>query len=114
MSLVLPSFAPDDVPAAQVDVAEQAHPAAVDYGHGYEVRARVHTAQKWLPKDGRFQCPRHDSKYRPDGTFMSGHATCNMERFAIRRDGDALVVDVARWFQSDRQPADRAAARIDL
>jgi len=72
------------------------------------------TALKWLPKDGRFQCPKHDSKYQPDGTFMSGHATRNMDRFAIRRDGDALVVDVARWFQSDRQAVEWAAARVDL
>ena len=72
------------------------------------------TALKWLPKDGRFQCPKHDSKYQPDGTFVSGHATRSMDRFAIRRDGDALVVDVARWFQSDRQPEAWAAARVDL
>ena len=72
------------------------------------------TALKWLPKDARFQCPKHDSRYQPDGTFVSGHATRGMDRFAIRREGDALVVDAARWFQSDRQAAEWAAARVDL
>ena len=72
------------------------------------------TALKWLPKDGRFQCPKHDSRYQPDGAFVSGHATRSMDRFAIRREGEALVVDAARWFQSDRQAAEWAAARVDL
>src|SRR5436190_2154731 len=59
------------------------------------------TALKWLPKDGRFQCPKHDSRYQPDGAFVSGHATRSMDRFAIRKESDALVVDVARWVRSD-------------
>jgi Rieske Fe-S protein len=49
------------------------------------------TALKWLPKDMRFQCPKHESKYQPNGTFMSGRATRNMDRLAIRKEGDALL-----------------------
>jgi nitrite reductase/ring-hydroxylating ferredoxin subunit len=33
------------------------------------------TALKWLPKDGRFQCPKHESRYQPTGTFIDGRAT---------------------------------------
>ena len=29
------------------------------------------TALKWLPKDGRFQCPKHESRYQPTGTFIA-------------------------------------------
>ncbi len=72
------------------------------------------TALRWRQQDGRFQCPRHDSKYRPDGTFMEGRATRNMDRFAVKRVGDRLVVDLDRLFQSDRQPQDWAAATIEL
>ncbi len=32
------------------------------------------TALRWRPEDHRFQCPRHQSKYQPDGTFISGRA----------------------------------------
>jgi nitrite reductase/ring-hydroxylating ferredoxin subunit len=70
------------------------------------------TALKWLPKDGRFQCPKHESKYQPNGTFMSGRATRNMDRLAIRRDGDALYVDLSHIIKSDADPAAWAAATI--
>jgi Rieske Fe-S protein len=70
------------------------------------------TALRWLPKDMRFQCPKHESKYQPDGTFISGRATRNMDRFAVKKDGPALVVELNTWFQSDIQQADWAAAFV--
>ena len=63
------------------------------------------TALKWRQNDNRFQCPRHESKYQPDGTFISGRATRNMDRFAIRRADDKVVVDLNAWFRSDQQKA---------
>jgi Rieske Fe-S protein len=72
------------------------------------------TALKWLPKDGRFQCPKHDSKYQPNGTFMDGRATRNMDRLGIRREDRSVVVDLNRFFQSDKDPAGWAAATIAL
>ena len=71
------------------------------------------TALKWLPKDMRFQCPKHESKYKPDGTFMSGRATRNMDRFAVTRSGETVVVNLEKWFESDKQPGEWAAASID-
>jgi nitrite reductase/ring-hydroxylating ferredoxin subunit len=72
------------------------------------------TALKWLPKDMRFQCPKHESKYQPNGTFMSGRATRNMDRLKIRRDGDALFVDLSHIIKSDTDPAVWAAATIPV
>lgn len=72
------------------------------------------TALRWRDRDARFQCPRHQSKYQPDGTFISGRATRNMDRFAIRREGDRLLVDLARLYRSDRHPAEWAAAVATL
>ena len=72
------------------------------------------TALRWRQEDGRFQCPRHGSKYQPDGTFISGRATRNMDRFAIRRDGDKLIVDVNRLYRSDQQKAEWDAAVVTL
>lgn len=63
------------------------------------------TALKWLAEDGRFQCPKHKSRYTPDGVFVSGRATRNMDRLPIRRAGDKLVVDVDRVFESDKDAA---------
>jgi nitrite reductase/ring-hydroxylating ferredoxin subunit len=70
------------------------------------------TALKWLPKDNRFQCPKHESKYQPNGTFMSGRATRNMDRLQIRRDGDALFIDLSHIIKSDIDPAGWPAATI--
>jgi Rieske Fe-S protein len=72
------------------------------------------TALRWRQEDGRFQCPRHGSKYQPDGTFISGRATRNLDRFAIRRDGDKLIVDVNRLYRSDQQKAEWDAAAVAL
>lgn len=71
-------------------------------------------AVKWLPKDQRFQCTKHDSRYQPDGLHTAGRATRNMDRFAIHRDGDSVVVDLQHWFQSDKDPAGWKAAAIPI
>ena len=31
-----------------------------------------HAAVKWLPKDHRFQCSKHDSQYQPNGILHRG------------------------------------------
>ncbi len=70
------------------------------------------TALKWLPEDGRFQCPKHKSKYQPDGTFISGRATRNMDRFAIRKDGAQVVVDLNTMYEQDKAQAGWDAASV--
>ena len=70
------------------------------------------TALRWKPRDGRFQCPRHESQYQPDGTFITGRATRNMDRFEVKRAGDGLVVDLNRLFRSDQQAQDWSAAAV--
>jgi Rieske Fe-S protein len=72
------------------------------------------TALRWKERDGRFQCPRHESQYQPDGTFISGRATRKMDRFAIKRAGDRLVVDLDRLFRSDQQAQAWGAAAVSL
>jgi Rieske Fe-S protein len=72
------------------------------------------TALRWKDREGLFQCPRHESRYKPDGTFISGRATRNMDRLPIRRDGDRLVVDLDRLLRSDQQPQDWASASAAL
>jgi Rieske Fe-S protein len=71
-------------------------------------------AVKWLPKDHRFQCTKHDSQYQVDGVHTAGRATRNLDRYVIRRDGDVVVVDLHHWIQSDKDPAGWAAAAITI
>ena len=73
-----------------------------------------HAAVRWVEKERRFQCTKHDSRYQEDGVHTSGRATRNLDRFAIRRDGDAVVLDFDHVFQSDADPAGWAAAVISL
>jgi len=71
-------------------------------------------AVRWVETDHRFQCTKHDSKYQPDGVYTSGRATRNMDRFAIRRNGNSLVVDLNHLIQSDTDAAGWAAAVVAL
>lgn len=72
------------------------------------------TALRWRRQDGRFQCPRHESKYQVDGVFIEGRATRNMDRLPIRRDGDQVVVDLSLMIRSDQEPAAWAAASVTI
>lgn len=72
------------------------------------------TALRWFADAGRFECPKHHSKYRPDGTFISGRATRSMDRLPIRREGGQVLVDVDRAFQEDTDPKDWTAAVVTL
>ncbi len=72
------------------------------------------TALRALPGTAGFQCPRHKSRYQPNGTFISGRATRNMDRLPIVRDGDVLVVDPDVAYESDSEAAKWAAAHVKL
>lgn len=72
------------------------------------------TALRWDDADHRFQCPKHHSKYRPDGEFIEGRATRGMDRLAIQRQGNDLLVDVDKMFKEDEEKAAWAAACVVL
>jgi Rieske Fe-S protein len=59
------------------------------------------TALRWHAEDGRFECPKHHSKYQPDGTFISGRATRSMDRFSLSRSGNDVVVNVGAMHKDD-------------
>jgi Rieske Fe-S protein len=69
-------------------------------------------AVRWKSAVNRFECSRHDSKYDPAGTYTSGRATRNMDRFAIKKNGGSIVVDVSRLIKSDTEKAQWEAAVI--
>lgn len=72
------------------------------------------TALRWDEADGRFQCPKHHSKYRPNGEFIEGRATRGMDRFAIQRQDNQLIVDVDKMFKQDEDGAAWNAAVVSL
>jgi len=72
------------------------------------------TALRWDDGAKRFQCPKHHSRYQPDGTFIEGRATRSMDRFAVRIDAGKLMVDLDRLYREDEEPAQWNAAFVKL
>ena len=70
------------------------------------------TSLRWNVDEKEFQCPKHKSHYRADGSFIDGRATRDMDRLAVRRDGQVLVVDVDVLYQQDLNTAQWTAAFI--
>ena len=72
------------------------------------------TALRWDAGNNRFQCPKHKSKYRPDGTFIEGRATRGMDRYAVRLVGTSVAVDVDKLYQEDTDLAQWQSAVVTL
>lgn len=72
------------------------------------------TALRWEASEHRFQCPKHHSRYRPDGAFIEGRATRGLDRFAVRRDGDQLLVNLDELYRQDENANEWASAFVDL
>jgi Rieske Fe-S protein len=70
------------------------------------------TALRWNAKDQKFQCPKHHSQYKPDGTFIDGRATRSMDRFAVAHEGANLVVNLDKVFEDDRDHAGWKSAAV--
>ena len=71
-------------------------------------------AVQWVDKDQRFQCTKHDSRYTPDGTYTSGRATRNLDRFPVRLEGGTVVVAVDRVYRSDQDQGAWRGAHADV
>jgi nitrite reductase/ring-hydroxylating ferredoxin subunit len=64
------------------------------------------TSLEWLPDEKEFHCPKHDAHFQPDGALIDGRPDRGMDRYAVRRSGQTIVVDTATLLQQD---ADRGA-----
>jgi Rieske Fe-S protein len=72
------------------------------------------TALRWEEGNKQFQCPKHHSKYRPDGTFIEGRATRGMDRYAITHTANGLIVDIDKVFTQDADEKDWTTAVIHV
>jgi Rieske Fe-S protein len=72
------------------------------------------TALHWEQSHSEFQCPKHHSRYRPDGTFIDGRATRNMDRFTVARSGNEISVNVDQMHKSDADRSGWAASVVQL
>lgn len=72
------------------------------------------TALRWDGGNGRFQCPKHKSRYRPDGSFIEGRATRGMDRFAVRQDGANIMVNLDALYRQDEHGAQWTNAFVSV
>jgi Rieske Fe-S protein len=74
------------------------------------------TAIKWFDKDGQFECPKHHSRFEPDGLYVkdSGRATRGLDRFAVRTDGNNLMVNLDKLYQEDDDETEWKAAVVTV
>ena len=72
------------------------------------------TAIRWDASNTRFQCPKHKSRYRTDGTFIEGRATRGLDRFALRLENGQLLVNLDALYREDENSAQWAAAFVSL
>jgi nitrite reductase/ring-hydroxylating ferredoxin subunit len=72
------------------------------------------TALRWDDRGHEFSCPKHHSRFTPDGGYIagSGRATRNMDRLGIQRDGASVVVDIDKVYQEDTDGPQWAAAVV--
>jgi nitrite reductase/ring-hydroxylating ferredoxin subunit len=65
------------------------------------------TALKWSDGAKEFECPKHHSRFTPDGIYIkdSGRATRGLDRLAIRKDGNNIVVNLDKAYQEDEAEA---------
>lgn len=70
------------------------------------------TALGWQAGAKEFQCPKHHSRYTPEGIFIDGRATRSMDRFAVKKDGANVVVDLDKLYQQDTDAEPWKAAFI--
>jgi len=86
-------------------------------GHVYAFSLRCpHRGTKlvWHADESRVFCPKHKARFRPDGAHDSGRQTRDLDRYDIRRRGDALVIDFGALRRVDTDPAPWAAAVVRL
>lgn len=74
------------------------------------------TALKWYDKDNQFECPKHHSRFSPDGIYIkdSGRATRGLDRFAVHREGNNVHVNLDKLYQEDDNEAEWKTAFITL
>ena len=105
-------------PADGVSIDRSAQVILVRYANHLYAMALAcpheNAAVKWIAKDARFQCSKHDSRYTPDGIYTSGRATRNLDRFPVRREQSEVVVTVDFVYRSDQNLAAWTSAGVAL
>jgi nitrite reductase/ring-hydroxylating ferredoxin subunit len=74
------------------------------------------TGLHWSDKENQFECPKHHSRFEAAGVYIkdSGRATRDMDRFAVRKDGNNIVANLDKLYQQDENEADWKSAFVTI
>jgi len=74
------------------------------------------TALRWHDKETEFECPKHHSRFDPEGNYVkdSGRATRGLDRFVVRKDGNNVVANLDKLLQEDDDEAAWKAAFVTV
>jgi len=62
------------------------------------------TKLEWLDGEKRIFCPKHKARFQPNGLHESGRQSRDLDRYALRLQGDTLIVDLDLLYRADRDP----------
>lgn len=109
------------IPAADGTQIDKAHDAILTRWQGkvyaYSLACpHQNTTLKWSDKARQFECPKHHSRFTPDGFYIkdSGRATRGLDRLPIRRDGGNVVVNLDKTYQEDENAAEWTSAFVTV
>jgi nitrite reductase/ring-hydroxylating ferredoxin subunit len=71
------------------------------------------TRLEWIANDRNIFCPKHKARFLANGTHTSGRQTRDLDRYDIRREGEAVVVDVSAVRRADQDAARWRLAVVD-
>jgi nitrite reductase/ring-hydroxylating ferredoxin subunit len=70
------------------------------------------TTLVWHADESRIFCPKHKARFRPDGAHDSGRNTRALDRYGLRLEGGAVVVELDTLYRIDDDPAGWNAAVV--
>jgi nitrite reductase/ring-hydroxylating ferredoxin subunit len=63
------------------------------------------TRLEWLDDERRIFCPKHEARFRPDGSHDSGRRTRDLDRYDITLQGQStIVVDLNALHRANEEP----------
>jgi nitrite reductase/ring-hydroxylating ferredoxin subunit len=69
---------------------------------------------QWHADESRVFCPKHKARFRADGMHDSGRSTRALDRYDLRLEGPAVVVELDMLHRVDEDPAGWGAAVIPV
>ena len=70
------------------------------------------TMVQWQPEQSRFYCPKHKSTFKAEGSRIQGKAPRSLDRYAVRIEGEKVVVETSVVLDAKENAAGWSAAGV--